>query len=345
MVESFFYSKILILIGKRILSEEKQTMFNIESVDPLIFYGVNDRNINVIEKSFPVTLIARGNTIKIIGDEIDVNQVEELFSELIFLINKNKKVNRQDLQTAIDLIKSENPESKPQKESKKELDSVIVFKENGYITPRSKGQENFRKSVRENDIVFCIGPAGTGKTYLAVAMAVEYLKSKTVNKIILTRPAVEAGENLGFLPGDFKEKIDPYLRPLYDALSDMLPKDLLKKYLDQRVIEVVPLAFMRGRTLNNAFVLLDEAQNTNFLQMKMFLTRLGFNSKCIVNGDITQIDLPNKSVSGLTSIQGILVDIEGIDFVRLGTEDVVRHKLVKKIIDAYSEVDNNSDQS
>jgi len=327
------------------LSEEKQTTFNIEGVDPLIFYGVNDRNINIIDKSFPVTIIARGNSIKIIGDEQDVSQVEELFSELIFLINKNKKINRQDLQTAIDLIKSESTENNISKNSKKELDSVIVFKENGYITPRSKGQEKFYKSVRENDIVFCIGPAGTGKTYLAVAIAVEYLKSKTVDKIILTRPAVEAGENLGFLPGDFKEKIDPYLRPLYDALSDMLPTELLKKYLDQRVIEGVPLAFMRGRTLNNAFVLLDEAQNTNFLQMKMFLTRLGFNSKCIVNGDVTQIDLPNKTVSGLTSIQDILTNIDGIQFVRLGTADVVRHKLVKKIIDAYSEVNNNSDQS
>jgi len=330
---------------KNILSEDIQKIFKVDGVEPLIFYGVNDRNINIIEKNFPVTLIARGNSIKIIGTHQVVDQVEELFSELIFLINRNKKVNRQDLQTAIDLIKSENVEYQPREKSKKELDSVIVFKENGYITPRSNGQEKFHKSVQENDIVFCIGPAGTGKTFLAVAMAVEYLKNKTVNKIILTRPAVEAGENLGFLPGDFKEKIDPYLRPLYDALSEMLPTELLKKYLDQRVIEVVPLAFMRGRTLNNAFVLLDEAQNTNYLQMKMFLTRLGFNSKCIVNGDVTQIDLPNKTVSGLTSIQDILTDIDGIEFVHLGTEDVVRHNLVKKIIDAYSEINNNSENS
>lgn len=322
-----------------------QTTFDLEGVDPLLFYGVNDRNINIIEKSFPITLIARGNTIKIIGEEVVTKQIEELFSELIFLINKNKKINRQDLLTAIDLIKSENFENDYVPKSKKELDSVIVFKENGYIKPRSKGQETFYKSVKENDIVFCIGPAGTGKTYMAVAMAVEYLKSKAVSKIILTRPAVEAGENLGFLPGDFKEKIDPYLRPLYDALSDILPSELLKRYLDQRIIEVVPLAFMRGRTLNNAFVLLDEAQNTNFLQMKMFLTRLGFNSKCIVNGDITQIDLPNKAVSGLTSVKDILLNIEGIDFVWLGTEDVVRHKLVKKIIDAYSDVNNHSEKS
>jgi phosphate starvation-inducible PhoH-like protein len=324
------------------LSKEIQTTFSVEGVDPVIFYGINDRNINIIEKNFPVTLIARGNEVKIIGTEQEVAQVEELFSELIFLINKNKKINRQDLLTTIELIKSETADQQIQKTSKKELDSVIVFKENGYIKPRSKGQENFYQSVKENDIVFCIGPAGTGKTYMAVAMAVEYLKNKTVSKIVLTRPAVEAGENLGFLPGDFKEKIDPYLRPLYDALSDMLPSEILKKYLDQRVIEVVPLAFMRGRTLNNAFVLLDEAQNTNFLQMKMFLTRLGFNSKCIVNGDITQIDLPNNTISGLTSVQEILADIEGIDFVRLGTADVVRHRLVKKIIDAYSEVNNNS---
>lgn len=322
------------------MNNENQKIFNIDGVDPLIFYGVNDRNINIIEKSFPVTLIARGNDIKIIGDDFAIRQIEELFSEIIFLINKNKKVNRKDLQTAIDLIKVENHNNINIKESKKELDSVIVFKENGYITPRSKGQEEFYKTVQGNDIVFCIGPAGTGKTYLAVAIAVEYLKKKTINKIVLTRPAVEAGENLGFLPGDFKEKIDPYLRPLYDALSDMLPSELLKKYLDQRIIEVVPLAFMRGRTLNNAFVLLDEAQNTNFLQMKMFLTRLGFNSKCIVNGDITQIDLPNKTVSGLKAVQKILTNINGIEFVELGTEDVVRHQLVKKIIDAYSDLDN-----
>ena len=326
-----------------ILSEEKQSTFNIEGVDPLLFYGANDRNFNIIEKSFPVTLIARGNKIKIVGDKQQVNQVEELFSELIFLINKNKKVNRQDLQTAIELIKSEVAENKKSKDSKRELDSVIVFKENGYITPRSAGQANFYKSVQENDIVFCIGPAGTGKTYLAVAIAVEYLKNKTISKIVLTRPAVEAGESLGFLPGDYKDKIDPYLRPLYDALSDILPSDILKKYLDQSMIEVIPLAFMRGRTLNNSFVLLDEAQNTSFLQMKMLLTRLGFNSKCIVNGDVTQIDLPIKMDSGLKTIQKILNNIDGIDFVQLGTEDVVRHKLVKKIIDAYSELDNNSE--
>jgi phosphate starvation-inducible PhoH-like protein len=189
--------------------------------------------------------------------------------------------------------------------------------------------------------VFCIGPAGTGKTYLAVALAISYLNKKIVSKIILARPAVEAGESLGYLPGDYREKIDPYLRPLYDALSEMLPRDKLRKLMEQEVIEVVPMAFMRGRTLNNAFVLLDEAQNCTFLQMKMFLTRLGFNSKSVINGDITQIDLPDKNVSGLVSIKDILQGIDGIKFVHLGAEDVIRHRLVKEIISAYAQRDND----
>jgi phosphate starvation-inducible PhoH-like protein len=205
------------------------------------------------------------------------------------------------------------------------------------VKPGTRGQAEYFKAVQENDIVFCIGPAGTGKTYMAVAMAIAHFNKKIVNKIILARPAVEAGESLGFLPGDFREKIDPYLRPLYDALNEMLPREKLKKLLEQDIIEVIPLAFMRGRTLNNAFVILDEAQNCTFLQMKMFLTRLGFNSKSIINGDVTQIDLPNKSNSGLAGIQEILDGIDGIKFIHLGVDDVVRHHLVKKIIDAYAQ--------
>ena len=206
---------------------------------------------------------------------------------------------------------------------------------NGPILAKSEGQKTYLEALIKNDVIFSIGPAGTGKTYLAVAAAVSQLKSQQVKKIVLARPAVEAGESLGFLPGDFKEKIDPYLKPLYDALEDMLPKDLLKKYIDMETIEILPLAYMRGRTLNNAYVILDEAQNSTFTQMKMFLTRLGFNSKAVITGDVTQIDLPGKNDSGLVSSIKVLADIKGISFIYLSKNDVVRHPLVREIIDAY----------
>jgi phosphate starvation-inducible PhoH-like protein len=289
--------------------------------------------------------LAWGNTIKISGSEEEVNKVENLLSELVFLINRNNRLSRSDLLTTIQIIKSEYNGKKEIVGAKDELDSVILFTPHGYVKPSSPGQLKYHQTVNENDIVFCIGPAGTGKTYLAVAMAVSYLNKKIVSKIILARPAVEAGESLGYLPGDYREKINPYLSPLYDALNDIVPPDQLKKNLDQGFIEVIPLAFMRGRTLNNAFVLLDEGQNCTFLQMKMFLTRLGFNSKSIINGDITQIDLPKSKDSGLLSVQQILQGIDGIKFVYLDSKDVVRHKLVKDIINAYArEEKKNSDQ-
>jgi phosphate starvation-inducible PhoH-like protein len=318
------------------LTKEAEKEFSLQNTDPLLFYGANDRNLKIVEKYFPVILIGRGSSVKITGPAQEVNQVEELFSELIFLINKNGKLSRTDLITSIQIIKGESGQI-PLQSTKKELDSVVVFTPTGYVKPNTAGQTEFVKSVEENDIVFCIGPAGTGKTYLAVALALSYLDKKQVNKIVLARPAVEAGENLGFLPGDYKEKINPYLSPLYDALTDMLAPDTLRKQIERGVIEVIPLAFMRGRTLNNAFVLLDEGQNCTFLQMKMFLTRLGPNSKSIINGDITQIDLPRSKDSGLTGVQDILKGIDGIDFVYLNTSDVVRHKLVKEIISAYSQ--------
>jgi phosphate starvation-inducible PhoH-like protein len=218
---------------------------------------------------------------------------------------------------------------------KTELNSVVLFTENEYIKPRSEGQQRYVDSVKEHEIVFSIGPAGTGKTFLAVAMAVQYLKSKKVKRIILSRPAVEAGESLGYLPGDLREKIDPYLWPLYDALNDILSQPVLKKYLENDIIEIIPLAYMRGRTLNNAFVILDEAQNSTTIQMKMFLTRLGANSCAIITGDITQIDLRDKYQSGLVQIQHVLKGVEGIDFIYLESTDVVRHRLVKDIIEAY----------
>ncbi len=310
--------------------------FHIQSVDPLLFYGSNDRNLKIIEKYFPVVLIGRGDVLKITGPADAVKSVENLFSELVFLINSKKNLSRSDLITTIQIIRGEAKSEINGVKTKEELESVILFTPYGYVKPNTPGQKIYVRAVEEHDIVFCIGPAGTGKTYLAVAIAISYLNRKLINKIILARPAVEAGESLGFLPGDYREKINPYLSPLYDALGDMLPTDQLKKYLAQGTIEVIPLAFMRGRTLNNAFVLLDEGQNCTFLQMKMFLTRLGYNSKSIINGDITQIDLPKSKDSGLTGIQDILDGIDGIRFVHLDTRDVVRHRLVKEIINAYA---------
>jgi len=324
------------------LSEEFEKEFLIKDTDPLVFFGSNDRNLKIIEKHFSVILYGRGDKITVSGNEKDVEHVVELLSELIFIINKNKRLTRTDLLTAIQIIKGESQEEQEIPGAKEELNSVVLFTDSGYVKPSTPGQEEYMQSAKDNDIVFCIGPAGTGKTYLAVALAISYLNKKIVKKIILTRPAVEAGESLGYLPGDYRDKIDPYLRPLYDALTEMVPRDQLRKLMEQEVIAVIPIAFMRGRTFNNAFVLLDEAQNCTFLQMKMFLTRLGFNSKSIINGDITQIDLPGKNVSGLVSIKDILEGIDGIKFVHMGAEDVVRHRLVKEIISAYAQRDNNN---
>jgi len=324
------------------LSSNTDKEFNIQGTDPLVFSGVNDRNFKIIEEYFNVMLIARGDIIKISGEIDLVGQVENQMSEMVFMINANKKLSRSDLLTAINVIKGESVNNKKQANKKKdELNSVVLFTPFGYVKPNTPGQIQYVTDVENNDIVFCIGPAGTGKTYLAVALAVSYLNKKQIRKIILSRPAVEAGESLGYLPGDYREKINPYLSPLYDALTDMLPGDVLRKYLEQGVIEVIPLAFMRGRTFNNAFVLLDEGQNCTFLQMKMFLTRLGFNSKCIINGDVTQIDLPKSSDSGLVSIQKILENIDGLKFIHLDARDVERHKLVKDIINAYSREESN----
>jgi phosphate starvation-inducible PhoH-like protein len=251
--------------------------------------------------------------------------------------------------TVIDLVTANGepalPRSVASTMSEADLDAVILYTKNQIIRAKTPGQREYLKQVRNNDIVFAVGPAGTGKTYMAVAFAVASLKNNEITKIVLTRPAVEAGESLGFLPGDLKEKVDPYLRPLYDALDDMLPGEKLRAYLEKRIIEIAPLAYMRGRTLNNAFVILDEAQNASAMQMKMFLTRLGPNSRAIVTGDITQIDLPNRMSSGLVQIQEVLRGIEGIAFVYFDRNDVVRHRLVKDIIDAYDKYHNDAAQS
>lgn len=257
------------------------------------------------------------------------------------MLNRNGALAQDDIETVARLT-----DWGKEATSHKDIESVVLYTKKNAIKPRSEGQLAYFRSTQNNDIVFAIGPAGTGKTYLAVAVAISKLKEKEVERIILCRPAVEAGESLGFLPGDLRDKVDPYLRPLYDALYEMVPLDKLKRQLESHVIEIAPLAYMRGRTLNNAFVILDEAQNTTPLQMKMFLTRLGANSKAIITGDITQIDLPAKATSGLVQITQILQNVEGIDFIFLTDKDVVRHKLVRKIINAYQDFNNqDNDQA
>ncbi|RMF57211.1 MAG: PhoH family protein [Calditrichaeota bacterium] len=306
---------------------------SIKGVDQLSLFGQHDVHLKKLEGRFNTKIVARGGELILEGEENAVSTLQKIFEELILMLMRNQPVTEKDLDTVIDTVNgtavhpvsgAEGPES-----------PVILYTKEGSIKPKSAGQRAFFETASENDITFVVGPAGTGKTFLAVALAVAALRDKVVKRIVLTRPAVEAGERLGFLPGDFKEKIDPYLRPLYDALEEMIPSDKLKRYLESRVIEIVPLAYMRGRTLNNAFVILDEAQNTSFNQMKMLLTRLGVNSKAIITGDVTQIDLPDPRSSGLVQIQTILANIEGIKFVYLTERDVVRHRLVRDIIKAY----------
>jgi phosphate starvation-inducible PhoH-like protein len=293
-----------------------------------------------LEETFQETNInARGERIKLSGPAEEVMVLKEVIVGMIEIVSRKNKISKEDVNTLITL---KNGQLSTKNTSIIDIGDgeLILYTHKGQaVVAKTPGQKEIYKSSAIHDIVFSIGPAGTGKTYTSVALAVKALKERRVEKIILARPAVEAGENLGFLPGDLKEKIDPYLRPLYDALEDMIDQDKLDLHLQKNVIEIAPLAYMRGRTLNNAFVILDEAQNATNTQMKMFLTRIGFNSRAIITGDITQTDLPRKHQSGLISIQRILKDIEGIDFVYLGDEDVVRHRLVKDIINAYEKYD------
>ncbi len=308
----------------------------ISGVDALSLLGLNDSNLQIISDRFDANIVVRGDNILIRGEEDEAEKVEKVFKELMYVLDKTGILRTDDVVTVVELISGENTKS----ESPDSGDVVVLSAKNDLIKPKTPGQRQLVRAVQKNDVVFAVGPAGTGKTYLAVAMAVAALRNREVQKIVLTRPAVEAGESLGFLPGDLKEKVIPYLRPLYDALDDMLPQDKLKLYVEKNTIEIAPLAYMRGRTLNSAFVILDEAQNASGMQMKMFLTRLGVNSKAIITGDITQIDLPQKSLSGLVEIQKVLKGVEGISFVYLEKADVVRHKLVKDIIDAYEKYNN-----
>lgn len=300
-------------------------------------FGNFDENVKLIEKEFNVDIVSRDGELRIIGDENIVFLVEKLILNLINIIKKQGRLSKQEVFYSIQLVQ-EGQEDK----MKDLLNEVICITASGKsVKPKTLGQKRYINSIKCNDIVFGIGPAGTGKTYLAMAMAVNAFKNKEVNRIILTRPAVEAGESLGFLPGDLQEKVDPYLRPLYDALFDILGAETYSKYMERGLIEVAPLAYMRGRTLDSSFIILDEAQNTTSEQMKMFLTRLGFGSKAIITGDITQIDLPRGKSSGLKKVAEILDDVRGIDFVYLSKKDVVRHQLVQRIIEAYEKYEDN----
>ncbi len=300
-------------------------------VDAVSLLGINDSNLQIITDRFDANIVVRGDSILIKGGEEETDRVEKVFKELMYVLDRTGVLRTDDVITVVELVSSEGSKQ----ETGDSRDVVVLSAKSELIKPRTPGQRQLVRAVQKNDVVFAIGPAGTGKTYLAVAMAIAALKAREVQKIVLTRPAVEAGESLGFLPGDLKEKVIPYLRPLYDALDDMLPQDKLRVYVEKNIIEIAPLAYMRGRTLGSSFVILDEAQNASSMQMKMFLTRLGVNSKAIVTGDITQIDLPQKSLSGLVEIQKVLKGVQGVSFVYLEKTDVVRHKLVKDIIDAY----------
>lgn len=312
----------------------------------MVLLGFSDEHLNQLDRAYPSTKItARGNRVKILGPESEVESVKEIFEEMIRLAKRNGQIQQSDLSTLLALAnKAEGGSSKmwASPEDADTGDTILHTFTGEAITSKTPGQREIVRSSEKNDILFAIGPAGTGKTYTSVALAVRALKERKVKKIILARPAVEAGENLGFLPGDLKEKIDPYLRPLYDALEEMIEFDKLEFQLAKNIIEIAPLAYMRGRTLNNAFVILDEAQNATNTQMKMFLTRIGFNSRAIITGDVTQTDLPKKQESGLVSIQNILQGIQGISFVYLDQNDVVRHKLVRDIIDAYEKFENKN---
>ena len=307
----------------------------------MYFAGPADKNIKYIESSFKSNIVLRGDELYVDGDSKEIKVLEKLVHNMIYTIAKKNHISTADIKILMNSDSSGKSNGIIKDNSN---ENIILYTHKEPIYAKTKGQKKYYKAILNNDIVFAIGPAGTGKTYQAVASAVSALKNKIVQKIVITRPVVEAGEHLGFLPGDMKDKVDPYLTPLYDALNDMLPKDKLKKYMDNRQIEIAPLAYMRGRTLHNSFIILDEAQNSTHMQMKMFLTRLGVTSRAIINGDITQIDLPPNDKSGLIDAINILKNVKGISFVEFGARDVVRHDLVKKIISAYSDNENGKEK-
>ncbi len=308
----------------------------IKGIELAALFGVGDQHLQLIEDNYQVTLIARGDGLQINGDDDQVAMVHDVIHEMIQTLKRKGSLTKNDVNQLIQVVNVDNGKSRTKTED------VVHYGKSGGVGARTDGQKKYVDTVRKNDITLCVGPAGTGKTYMAVAFAVAALESHEVKRIILCRPAVEAGENLGFLPGDLKEKVDPYLAPLYDALGAMLPQSKLKPFLAKNIIEIVPLAYMRGRTLDNAFLILDEAQNATAMQMKMFLTRLGVNSRAIINGDITQIDLPRNRDSGMIQVMSLLNNIDGIGIVKLTETDVVRHRLVKDIIAAYDRINEEN---
>ena len=307
-----------------------------EDIDPVVFYGAGNGHLQIIKSLYPkLRIVARDNVIRVLGDEEEMAAFEENVEKMRRHVLKFNNINEEDI---LDIIKGRRTKADGVK-------GVIVYNISGKpIKCKSENQQKLIDAYAENDMVFATGPAGTGKTYLSIALAVRALKEKTIRKIILSRPAVEAGEKLGFLPGDMKDKIDPYLQPLYDALEDMLPAVKLQDMMEKNVIQIAPLAFMRGRTLSDAVVILDEAQNTTPAQLRMFLTRMGWNTKMIITGDMTQIDLPRGQKSGLTEALNILKNVEGIGFVSLGQKDIVRHKLVTRIVNAYEAHDSKAEE-
>ena len=303
----------------------------LEDIDPIVFYGVNNSHLQMVKSLFPkLRIVARGNVIRVLGDEEDMAKVEEDLEKMQRHVLKYNTINDEDI---LDIVKGHKTKADAVKD-------VLVYSVSGRpVKPRSENQQRLIDAFDKNDMIFAEGPAGTGKTYLSIALAVRALKEKTIKKIILSRPAVEAGEKLGFLPGDMKDKIDPYLQPLYDALEDMIPATRLQDMMEKRIIQIAPLAFMRGRTLSDAVVIRDEAQNTTTAQIRMFLTRMGWNTKMIITGDMTQIDLPHEQRSGLREALDILSGVEGISVIRFTQKDIVRHKLVTRIVNAYNAYD------
>ncbi len=324
--------------------QEKEIL--IEEVNPLDLFGANEAKLNLIKQYYPkLKIVARGNQLKIFGDSETIQTFEKKLNLLIHHIETYSALTTGNIE---ELLVGDNSEGNMTSQANKSNDEVLVYGNRGlHVKARTKNQRKLVEASEKNDMIFAVGPAGTGKTYTAVALAVRALKNKEVKRIILTRPAVEAGENLGFLPGDLKEKLDPYLRPLYDALQDMIRHEKLNEYLESGTIQIAPLAFMRGRTLDNAFVILDEAQNATYSQMKMFLTRMGKSAQFIITGDASQVDLPKNQRSGLITCLKILKDIEGVSIIKLDGRDVIRHKLVKRIISAFesNETDAQHDKS
>lgn len=317
-----------------------EQILNVDRMEQAVsLFGSFDENVRLIEKHYQVDIISRGADIKVSGENEPVGKAVRAIQGLLQLINRGEQLNEQNVRYVLMLVDEGSEEELPQLSS----DSICITSKGRPVKPKTLGQKNYVEEIRKNTIVLGIGPAGTGKTYLAVAMAVSAFRAKEVNRIILTRPAVEAGEKLGFLPGDLQSKVDPYLRPLYDALFDMLGAEIYQKYLERGNIEVAPLAYMRGRTLDDSFIILDEAQNTTPEQMKMFLTRLGFNSKMVVTGDVTQVDLPDGRKSGLREVSKVLKGVEGVGICMFSQKDVVRHRLVQRIIQAYEKYEKSEE--